>query len=198
MLTPSGRSCGEELLDFRRLLDVPLAVRLPQRLAGDQLPGGEVDDRLRLLHVVDQAQHGQDLDEPPGGVGMPAAIGPGPGRDGPGVQHDPAAVPGQAGSAWCQLWLPSPPATTATKTLLRLSSARYSRPRLSLARRPHLWQTELTKPVAVISAAVRSAPATSTEFHPYSGKNASGTAKFATARNGNARRCHCTSRSRAR
>ena len=49
---------------------------------------------------------------------------------------------GQAGSAWCQLWLPSPPATTATNELLRLSSARYSRPRLSMARLPHLWQTE--------------------------------------------------------
>src|ERR1017187_3672618 len=81
---------------------------------------------------------------------------------------------GQAGSAWCQLWLPSPPATTATKGLLRLSSARYSCPRLSLARLPHLWQTELTMPGAVMRAAVRSAPAISTAFHPYSGEKASG------------------------
>src|ERR1039458_3953368 len=73
---------------------------------------------------------------------------------------------GQAGSAWCQLWLPSPPATTATRELLRLSSARYSCPLLSFARLPHLWQTELTIPVAGMRAAVRSAPATKTAVQP--------------------------------
>lgn len=34
----------------------------------------------------------------------------------------------QARSAWCQLWLPSPPAMTATKELLLLSSAGNSCP----------------------------------------------------------------------
>src|ERR1017187_4178069 len=45
----------EELLGFGWLLDVPLAVSLPQRLIRHQLLGGEVDGHFGLLHVVDQA-----------------------------------------------------------------------------------------------------------------------------------------------
>lgn len=123
---------------------VPLEASLPERLAGDVLLAGKVDLQFRLLHLVDKAQHGKEPDEPPGEVGMPAVVGPGSGRHGLGVQCDPAAVPVAGGVGVVPAVVP-----------LRLWSARNSCPRLSFARLPHLWHTELTKPVAVMRAAAQ-------------------------------------------
>ena len=76
---------GSEFLCFRGFVNVPFAVGLPQWLFRNQLLVGKADVCSRPSHLGYQAQHGEQLDDPPRGIGTPAAVRPGSGGRGIGV-----------------------------------------------------------------------------------------------------------------